>query len=107
MGRYVLMVSAATTAMCLGGSQQIDARTFPTREHLTSEIFLELQRRAAIPEGTILRSVYNKGLAVSKSAEGWSATLYNDPAGYCTIAYATWSRRPGATVAKTQNFCAA
>jgi lysozyme len=50
-------------------------------------ILLEEGTRAILPPGVTLRLVYDKGLGVTKSSEGWSSKLYNDAARYCTIGY--------------------
>lgn len=43
--------------------------------------------RVELPAGVAVRPVYKKGLSFTKQAEGWVPTLYNDPAGFCTIGY--------------------
>lgn len=43
--------------------------------------------RVELPAGVAIRPVYEKGLSFTKQAEGWVPTLYNDPAGFCTIGY--------------------
>lgn len=57
-------------------------------EALTPGSLLETYtRRTTIPEGTILREVYPKGLNLTKISEGFRNRLYNDAAGYCTIGF--------------------
>jgi GH24 family phage-related lysozyme (muramidase) len=50
-------------------------------------IFLEPTERAVRPAGTELRPVYPPGITLTKLSEGFRSRLYNDAAGYCTIAY--------------------
>jgi lysozyme len=48
----------------------------------------ELLNPGLVPKDIIaLRTVYPRGLSVTKLAEGWEPYLYNDAAGYCTIGY--------------------
>ena len=53
---------------------------------LTVGILLE-ETRSLIPEGTVLRDVYQSGINLTKESEGFRNKLYNDAAGYCTIGY--------------------
>jgi GH24 family phage-related lysozyme (muramidase) len=55
---------------------------------MTAGMFLEeVTERAVPPEGVQVRAVYPRGLALTKDSEGFRGDLYNDAAGYCTIAY--------------------
>ena len=71
----VVLAAVACVTAC---TQQV-----PTLDKLTPGIFLEPRARPTIP----LRPVSDKGLALTKTSEGFVATLYHDVAGYCTIAY--------------------
>ena len=71
----------------LAGCQQSDTEKYPTVDRLTPGIFLEPAERAALPAGVGLRKVYDKGLDLTRKSEGFVSHLYNDAAGYCTIAY--------------------
>jgi len=55
-------------------------------QHLPAGDLLE-DSRATPPQGVTLRTVYAKGLQVTKDSEGWRSRLYDDAAGYCTIGY--------------------
>jgi GH24 family phage-related lysozyme (muramidase) len=57
---------------------------------LTPGIFLEDEQggaRDVLPAGAQLRPIFTHGLDVTKQAEGFRARLYDDVAGYCSIAY--------------------
>jgi len=75
----------------LGGSVLLagcdTAEPYPTLERLTPGILLEPKERLALPEGVELRKVFAKGIDLTKLSEGFVSQLYNDAAGYCTIAY--------------------
>lgn len=73
--RLVSLAAVVCVAAC---TQRV-----PTLDKLTPGIFLEPRPRPTIP----LRPVSDKGLDLTKSSEGFVATLYHDVAGYCTIAY--------------------
>lgn len=60
---------------------------YETVDRPPAGIFLETQQRAALPEGVILREVFERGLNLTKVSEGFVAKLYNDAAGYCTVGY--------------------
>jgi GH24 family phage-related lysozyme (muramidase) len=61
--------------------------SFPMLNHLPSGELLVTGGRAVLPQGFVLRPVYSRGLALTKSSEGWVPHLYNDAADYCTIGY--------------------
>ena len=71
----------------LAGCEKVETEKYPTVNRLTPGIFLEPVERAALPAGVELRKVYDKGLDLTKASEGFVSHLYNDAAGYCTIAY--------------------
>jgi lysozyme len=54
---------------------------------LTPGIFLDPNNRDALASGQTLRPIIDKGLQVTKIAEGFRPHLYDDAANYCTIAY--------------------
>lgn len=56
-------------------------------EYLIPGIFLEEAEREVLPRGVTMREIFPAGLEVTKSFEGWRASLYDDPAGYCTIGW--------------------
>src|SRR5437879_2992703 len=60
---------------------------YPSEDTLTPGIFLEPAERVAPPAGVQVREVYDKGIKLTKLSEGFRSHLYNDAAGYCTIAY--------------------
>jgi lysozyme len=58
---------------------------YATRDSLAPGIFLETRDT---PRGEVsLRAVSDAGLRLTKTSEGFVDRLYNDAAGYCTIAY--------------------
>lgn len=71
----------------LAGCEKAETEKYPTVDRLTPGIFLEPAERAALPAGVELRKVYDTGLDLTKESEGFVSHLYNDAAGYCTIAY--------------------
>jgi len=73
---------ALTLAACASQSPEA-VQDLP---RLTPGIFLE-ENRAVPPEGTTLRPVIDRGIALTKRSEGFVGHLYNDAAGYCTVAY--------------------
>src|SRR5688500_17141039 len=86
---YLLLRGAAGAAILglIAGCEPRDsAERFPTVDTLTPGIFLDPAERA-VPPGADVRLVYPRGLAITKASEGFRRHLYNDAAGYCTIAY--------------------
>ncbi|WP_345775648.1 lysozyme [Lysobacter antibioticus] len=65
---------------CSGG-------TVPTREKLAPGELVGAGARDMLAQDEVLRPVNAKGLALTKRSEGFEPRLYNDTAGYCTIAY--------------------
>ncbi len=49
-------------------------------------IFLE-ELRETLPPGVTLRKTYPKGIQLTKDSEGFISHAYDDPVGFCTIAY--------------------
>jgi lysozyme len=80
----VILLASSILAACATVELTRDS---PEEAPLTPGIFLEPAERAALPPGVVLRKVYAKGLEVTKFFEGFRSRLYNDAAGYCTIAY--------------------
>jgi lysozyme len=65
-----------------------EATEFPTEpDALTPGIFLDEDLSRALPPGQTPRAVSEKGISITKAAEGWRSRLYNDAASYCTIGY--------------------
>jgi GH24 family phage-related lysozyme (muramidase) len=56
-------------------------------DHLTAGALLEPGPAVSDLLRRELRRVYAAGLTLTKKSEGWSASLYNDVARYCTIGY--------------------
>ena len=85
--RVVVFITVIGFNAVLAGCKQSDTEKYPTVDRLTPGIFLEPAERAALPAGVGLRKVYDKGLDLTRESEGFVSHLYNDAAGYCTIAY--------------------
>lgn len=64
-------------------------KRFPSRpDRLPPGILAEEdQSRAVLPADIPLRRVNEAGMKLTQVSEGWSAKLYDDAAGYCTIGY--------------------
>ena len=58
----------------------------PTMDYLPSGELLS-DAKELPPQGVKLRPVYDKGISLTKSSEGWVPHLYNDAVRYCTIGY--------------------
>ena len=85
--RVPCFIAVALLNGLLAGCEQAETGKYPTVGRLTPGIFLEPDERAVLPAGVELRKVYDKGLDLTKESEGFVSHLYNDAAGYCTIAY--------------------
>lgn len=59
----------------------------PSEPGLVPGIFLEPRERDALPRGVEIRKVYDKGIQLTASMEGYRHNPYNDPAGFCTIGF--------------------
>jgi GH24 family phage-related lysozyme (muramidase) len=81
------LIALALVSGLLAGCDKAEVATYPTLDRLTPGIFLEPDERAVLPPGVELRPVYDKGISLTKESEGFVGDLYNDAAGYCTIAY--------------------
>ncbi|WP_200252745.1 lysozyme [Thiococcus pfennigii] len=83
-----LTIAAVLAGGLLAGCDRPAQERFPTTDRLTPGIFLDDEaERAVLPAGVELRPVYQKGIDLTKLSEGFRSHLYNDAAGYCTIAY--------------------
>lgn len=82
-----LTIATALAAGLLASCDQPGQEPFPTTDALTPGIFLDTEERAVLPAGVELRPVYQRGIDLTKLSEGFRSRLYNDAAGYCTIAY--------------------
>ncbi len=78
---------AVVFAALIVGCDRNGASRFPTVDRMTAGIFLDDSERALLPPGMELRPVYERGIDLTKISEGFRGNLYNDAAGYCTIAY--------------------
>jgi GH24 family phage-related lysozyme (muramidase) len=78
----VLAALAATVAVRVFAQTNV-----PDLNYLPPGDMLAGGSRALLPLGMKLRSVYPKGLSVTKSSEGWVPHLYNDAVKYCSIGY--------------------
>ena len=87
MFKKTRLMMCAGLALFLLGCEDSKRVTFPTVDRPTAGIFLEPDQRVTLPEGVDLRAVYAKGLELTKLSEGFRKMLYNDAAGFCTIAY--------------------
>ena len=85
--RTLIMIAVASVTAFLCGCEKDESAKYPVVDRLTPGIFLEPMERAALPAGVGLRKVYAQGLDLTKASEGFVSNLYNDAAGYCTIAY--------------------
>lgn len=81
--RLSVMAVAASLSYARGSAQQTD---FPTINVLPPAELSEVTRDL-LPQGFHLRPVYQKGITLTKSSEGWVPHLYNDAVKYCTIGY--------------------
>ena len=72
--------------LCIGCSGGCTP-SYQNTENLTPGIFLEPLERPVLPAGESLRAISAQGLKLTKASEGFMPKLYNDAAGYCTIAY--------------------
>ena len=73
-------------------------------EAQTAGIFLDLGGRDTLAAGVALRPIYEKGLGVTKSSEGFRAQLYEDVARYCTIGYGHLIKRAPCNGTEAPNF---
>lgn len=80
--RHLVLIALSTllAACATNGVEHVE-------DALTPGIFLEPESRDVLPAGVVLRSMYAKGLDVTKVSEGFRAHLYEDVANYCSIAY--------------------
>lgn len=69
------------------GCATAESTTYLSIDKLTPGVFLSPAEKAVLPRGVTLRPVYVKGLELTKVSEGFVPRLYNDAAGFCTIAY--------------------
>src|SRR5262245_27740425 len=83
---FWMVISAASGILVACATVELTKES-PEEAPLTAGIFLEPKERAALPPGVEFRKVYAKGLEITKFFEGFRSQLYNDAAGYCTIAY--------------------
>ncbi|MBK6958449.1 MAG: lysozyme [Nitrosomonas sp.] len=56
-------------------------------DRLIPGIFLEEPSKGGLPQGMTLRKISDEGIQLVKESEGFIPTLYDDPAGFCTIGY--------------------
>ena len=84
---YAHICVAVVLVMSASGCAVQRTVKFLTEDHITDGIFAEQGYKAALPQGMVLRPVYDKGILLTKDAEGFRPRLYNDIAQHCTIGY--------------------
>lgn len=84
---FCIVLAAASGIFSACATTPATSPGIPSEDALTPGIFLEPESRAALPPGVTLRKVYEPGIQATKQSEGFRSRLYNDVAGYCTIAY--------------------
>jgi len=84
--RFTMPLLSCLAVLILGCDRN-GGSDFPTMDRMTAGIFLDDPERGLLPPGVELRSVYDRGIDLTKTSEGFVSNLYNDAAGYCTIAY--------------------
>ncbi len=82
------------------------APAVPDEDALTAGIFLDEGTRDVLPAGATLRPVYTHGLDVTKLSEAFRPHLYNDVAGYCSIAYGHLIKKQRCNGSETAEFIA-
>ena len=93
-GSSLLAVALELLRVCEGATPCLSpARTRSAVEELESLLAPQgtlppgIFRDPEWPVGTPVRTLPHSALELVKSAEGWRASLYEDPAGYCTIGH--------------------
>lgn len=83
---YPTLLAVAVLA-CLQNARGFAQTTeFPSINNLPPTELSE-EARDLLPQGFHLRTVYRKGITLTKQSEGWVPHLYNDAVRYCTIGY--------------------
>jgi lysozyme len=80
--KKMLLLLAVVTSLNLYGCTRVTDEA-----KLAPGLLLEPAERPALPPGETLRGLPTSGLALTKVSEGFIDHLYNDAAGYCTVAY--------------------
>lgn len=83
----IILCLAPGFAVLAGGCDRNGEADFPGVDRMTAGIFLDSGERGALARGMELRPIYDRGVELTKTSEGFRSNLYNDAAGYCTIAY--------------------
>jgi len=83
----IALITLVAVNGLLPGCASIPEGEHRSEDTLTPGIFLEPEERAVLPPGVVIRKVYDRGIELTKSSEGFISRAYNDPAGYCTVAY--------------------
>ncbi len=102
--KAVSLMTIVLMTVLLAGCNPQEEMEFPTEDTLTAGIFLEPEGRAVLPQGMELRAVYDKGLGLTKTSEGFRSRLYNDAARYCTIAYGHLVKRASCNGTEPREF---
>jgi len=71
---------------------------------LTPGILLEPEDSVPVDKSLPLRPVYDKGIKLTKVSEGFVPRVYEDAAGYCTIAYGHLLKRAGCGEAESSRY---
>jgi lysozyme len=87
LGGMAYALVCAASGPCDAAAMAPESGGLPLAERLVPGILLDPERELPLPRGGQLRPVYDKGIRLTKLSEGFVSRLYNDPAGYCTIAY--------------------
>lgn len=83
----ILLCLAPAFAVLIASCDRNGEANFPTVDRMTAGIFLDAVERGSLPPSMELRPIYDSGIGLTKTSEGFRSNLYNDAAGYCTIAY--------------------
>ena len=82
LGRGIITLAWLGLAACATSAPE----PAPDLDKLTAGVFVETGREA-LPQGYTPRPLFDRGLALTKASEGFVPRLYNDAAGFCTVAY--------------------
>ena len=90
--------------LCLAACLHPHQHTYPTVDKLTPGLFTGADLNIPYPRVGELRPIIDRGVRLTKGAEGFRRHLYNDAARYCTIAYGHLIKKASCDGSEPENF---
>lgn len=104
MAGMTRVVSCAAEGLCVAEAASGAGPVVRILDALTPGILLEPKDTLRVDKEMALRPVYEKGIKLTKISEGFVPRVYEDAAGYCTVAYGHLLKRARCGQAESRRY---